>query len=105
MADGYVVREDRRNAGICVNDRAVLHVAAVTHNEPLVVAAKHAVEPDTRPTTQAYTADHLRTWRDVEIVICRFESAFAKGVDHRDSSVKDQRWYTGMLPRFARLMR
>src|SRR3954451_4865836 len=85
MAHGHIVRENCRLARIGMNDSAVLYVATVANDKPFVITAKHAVEPDTRATTEPYAADQLRAWRDIKIRIRRFQFSLAERVDHESA--------------------
>jgi hypothetical protein len=56
--------EQRREAGISVNDSTVLHVAALANSYGFVVTAQYSIEPDTHIRLEVDSTDHVGDWRD-----------------------------------------
>jgi hypothetical protein len=46
VADGHVLADQQREAGIGVAGRIVLDVGALADLDPLIVTAQHRAEPD-----------------------------------------------------------
>src|SRR5688572_25136929 len=82
VADGGIAADEDGKPRIDVDDRAVLHVAAVADLDPVVVSAQDGVEPDTRLVPEAHAADELRARSDIEFRAAGFEPTLAEGVDH-----------------------
>jgi hypothetical protein len=58
VADGDVGAERQRHAGVDMQHRAVLDVAAGADGDRVVVAAHHGVPPDAGGVAEADVADH-----------------------------------------------
>src|SRR5215210_624938 len=64
VADDAVVTDDSREAGVGVQDAAVLDVGAGTDPDRLRVAPQHGPVPDARLLCQVNVPDHVRSRRD-----------------------------------------
>src|SRR5712671_810389 len=65
-----------------MDDGAVLNVAAVADHDPVIVAAKHAVEPDACTYPKPDVADHAGAGRDIVFIIGRLNFLVAKRINH-----------------------
>jgi len=61
MADGHVSSDMRRKAFVGVYHRAILHIAAVTDHDPVVISADHRAKPDTGVDAEAHRANDVGT--------------------------------------------
>ena len=58
MPDGYIYADSQRKAGVCMEHRVVLDVAAVADLDPIVVAANDRAGPDADMFAQNNFADY-----------------------------------------------
>jgi hypothetical protein len=83
MADRDIATEGQQDAGVGVQDGAVLHVGVFADGDDVVVAAHHDVEPDAGVLLQNHRTDDGGVVGDEPVFAVKFDLAVAERVDHR----------------------